>query len=171
MYVCYHEWIRNVYRNKWAIHAPVSNCCACSSPPYIQIRPPQTTQKWTQLPLSWSVIPMVPPVLMTRTRASAAQGEVNGSLLSNELQLDNFLLRRGCTWTLREGLISFDSIRSRVGCDSARARSVRLLKLESAMMTYERAPGLSPLKTRSEGASHNTQGCSVCHGTPWRTEP
>lgn len=39
---------------------------------------------------------MVPPVLITRTRASEVDGEVSGSRDSSELQLDNFLLRDGC---------------------------------------------------------------------------
>lgn len=39
---------------------------------------------------------MVPPVLITRTRASEVDGEVSCSRVSSELQLDNFLLRDGC---------------------------------------------------------------------------
>ncbi|TNN42257.1 hypothetical protein EYF80_047597 [Liparis tanakae] len=43
-----------------------------------------------------SVIPMVPPVFNTSTRASAAEGDVANSSLSIELQLDSFLLRHQC---------------------------------------------------------------------------
>lgn len=82
------------------------------------------------LPLSCSVIPMVPPVLMTSTRASAADGDASCccccSTLSSELQLDNFLRRDGCMES-RAGKPSLDaSLRSICGCDRARARDVRL---------------------------------------------
>lgn len=88
-----------------------------------------------QLPLSWSVIPMVPPVLMTRTRASVVEGEVSGSIDSSELQLDNFLHLDGCSGIFLGVPTSFvASTRFSCGCDKARARDVRLI---SAMMTTE----------------------------------
>ncbi len=80
---------------------------------------------------------MVPPVLRTRTRASVtADGEVAGSTDSVDLQLSNFLLLHVCSG----GQASVPS--SSFGCDRARARGVRLSKLESAIVTCQVSPAL-----------------------------
>lgn len=91
---------------------------------------------------------MVPPVLMTRTRASA-HGDVTGSTHSNDLLLDNFLLRHCCSWMFRGGWTSFTSMRSSLCCDRARARDVMLSTLESAMMNLK-SGGAAPLKALGE---------------------
>ena len=75
---------------------------------------------------------MVPPLLITRTRASVH--EVIGSMHSIEVQLDNILLRHGCSRIVLAGLTSLNSVKLSVGCDKARESHVVLL-LESAMMT------------------------------------
>lgn len=104
-----------------------------------------------QLPLSWRVIPMVPPVLMTRTRASVVEGEVSGSIDSIELQLDNFLHLDGCSGIFLGEPTSFvPSIRFSCGCDKARARDVRLI---SAMTTTE-------VMTRSGSATSVRSECT-----------
>lgn len=77
---------------------------------------------------------MVPPVLITRTRSSIY--EVTGSMISIEVQLDNILLRHGCSEIVLVGLTSLDSVNSSVGCDKAR-ESIVMLLLESTMMTYK----------------------------------
>lgn len=71
---------------------------------------------------------MVPPVLMTRTRASEVVGEVSCSRDSSELQLDNFLLRDGCVRAPRGAETSGALSRLRLswGCDRARPRDERL---------------------------------------------
>lgn len=121
------------------------------------------------LPLSWMVIPMVPPVLITRTLASS-DGDLTDTTDSTELQLDNFLLRHGCTWPLRVGEKSLPSASSSLGCDNARAREVRLLKLESAMMTQRDGKRTEPLWRPSRDASLWSLWFSSCvsglrHGT------
>lgn len=82
---------------------------------------------------------MVPPVLITRTRASEVDGEVSWSRVSSELQLDNFLLRDGCVMGPRGADTSEEPSRPRLswGCDRARARDVGV----RSAMTRARADG------------------------------
>lgn len=100
---------------------------------------------------------MVPPVLITRTLASA-DGVCSGSMYSTELQLDNFLLRFGCTWTLLG--VETSGTSCSVGCDKARASDFRL---QSAMMIYKWADA-APLKVFKTQGSSSAVG-ALKHGT------
>lgn len=94
------------------------------------------SRDFRQVPLSWSVMPMVPPVLMTRTRASEWAGEVSCSRDPTEWKLDSFLRRDGCVRAPRGAGTSgaLSKLKSSWGWDRARPRDERLW---AAMMTPE----------------------------------